>query len=140
LPHDDVVDAKFRSLRPKVHHASYPNFVGSLGAKSGCVFVIGERPSFSESYGAYMPELDARLRTLRAVPELKEFLKQQSPEFHVTDCIKFRGGSSSPKDEPTDEMKSLSRRCLLAEFDLLKPKVVLLSCMAAKICLAAEAL
>lgn len=127
LPGDDAVDDKFRSLRPKQPRGGYPHFIGSLGAKAGCVFVIGERPSFAENYGNYMWKLDRRLNLLRNLPELGTFL-QQAPEFHVTDCIKFRGDPL--RDRPTNEMLDISRRCLSAEFDLLNPKMVLVTCMA----------
>jgi hypothetical protein len=129
LPDDENVDAKFKSLRPKEpgKRKEYARFLGSLGAKPGCVFIIGERPSFTKGYGQYMGKLDVRLNLLRAQPELREFL-QQPPEFHVTDCIKFRGDPS--RDKLTNEMRDISRRCLSAEFDLLKPKLVLLTDMA----------
>lgn len=127
MPGDDVVEAKLESLRPKEPGRRYPHFVGSLGAKPGCVFVIGERPSFCERYGDYMKRVDPRLSRLRSLPELGEFL-QQPPEFHMTDYIKFRGGRLM--DKLSDEMIDISRHCLLAEFDLLKPKMVLLTCMA----------
>jgi len=129
LPGDDAVDAKLRSLRPVEPGRSYPTFLGSLGARAGCVFIVGERPSFCERYGLYMRKLYPRLNLLHSLPELADFL-QQAAEFHVTDYLKFRG--SDFQDKLCQGMIDISQRCLSAEFDLLKPKLVLLTCMAGK--------
>ena len=102
----------------------YPGFRGGLGARKGCVVVLGERPSFSVDYGWFVSGLKKRLPLLEAPPELLRFLGA-NPVFHVTDLIKFRGANF--EDQLTDTMIDISLRCLEAEFAELKPRIVLIA-------------
>jgi hypothetical protein len=125
---DKDVAAKFASLCPSKPNRAYPGFLGSLGATPGCVFIIGERPSFGKHYAHYVGALQRRLILLRRLPELVHLLNGHQPEFHVTDLIKFRGQGFN--DSLSERMIAISLNCLRAEYELLKPKIVLLTCMA----------
>lgn len=95
---------------------AYPGFGGSLCAEKGCVFVVGERPSFNRSYAS-------------AVTHLHRLLPQtDTRSIHLTDVIKFRG--KRLKDGLTDEMIKISTRCLVDEIELLEPTGLVITDMA----------
>jgi hypothetical protein len=123
-------DWEFQSLcRVPRTGKEYESFGGSLGAEPGCVVVVGERPSFNDSYASAIRHLRVGLDLLRASTALTERLGGP-PMFHITDLVKFRGMSF--RDNLADKMLDISARCLEKEFVVLRPKIVLLTDMAEK--------
>src|SRR5258708_2424105 len=70
LPGDKDIAGKFRSLCPNEPTRTFPGFLGSLGATPGCIFVVGERPSFGKHYAHYTGSIQKRLDLLRELPTL----------------------------------------------------------------------
>ncbi len=104
----------------------FPGFTGSLGAQAGCVLILGERPSFSQSYARAVSRLHKRILLLAQIPELEPTAQQAG--FHVSDLIKIRGAGL--RDGLTREMVQLSLECLNEEFQTLRPALVLITDMA----------
>lgn len=104
----------------------FPGFQGSLGAKTGCIMILGERPSFSQSYAKAVTRLHKRITLVSQIPELKETVEETG--FHVSDLIKIRG--TNLRDGLTKEMLSLSLDCLNDELQTLQPAMVLATGMA----------
>lgn len=100
------------------HRKTFQGFRGTIGACPQAVFVIGERPSWNDSYAGAVTDLVARLELLEKCPEVAEFLGR-APGFHVTDAIKIRG--SGITDNLPRRIVELSVKCLCAEFQLLQP-------------------
>jgi hypothetical protein len=96
----------------------YSGFGGSLCAQKGCVFVVGERPSFNRSYASAVTHLH------RLLPDAQSGTKS----IHFTDVIKFRGKRLN--NHLTKPMIEISTRCLVDEVELLAPSGVLITDMA----------
>jgi hypothetical protein len=105
---------------------AFPGFTGSLGAQAGCVLILGERPSFSQSYARAVSRLHKRILLVAQIPELAG--TAQRAGFHVSDLIKIRGDGL--RDGLTPEMLQLSLECLNEELKTLQPVLVLTTDMA----------
>jgi hypothetical protein len=103
---------------------SYPGFRGSLGAAPGCVFLLGERPSFNTRYGA------AVTGVYDLLGQMASTLKKQLTDFHVTDLIRFRGEPGHSTEDLCSHMIDVSVECLSQEFSVLKPTAVVITDMA----------
>ena len=88
--------------------------------------ILGERPSFSQSYAKAVTRLHKRITLVSQIPELKETVEETG--FHVSDLIKIRG--TNLRDGLTKEMLSLSLDCLNDELQTLQPVMVLVTGMA----------
>jgi hypothetical protein len=105
----------------------FPGFLGSLGAQRGCVFILGERPSFNVSYASAVTSLYEQIQRLSRMPELVERIGS-SVTFHVSDLLKFRGENWN--DGLTELMLEISGACLHEEMKLLQPSLVIVTDMA----------
>ena len=110
----------------KVNGNKWSGFTGSLGATRGCIWVIGERPSFDNLYGNVIRFLRQKMDALVDLPELAD-LCGGPPDFHVTDLIKFRGNEGKAKEDLCNHMIELSAKCLSSEFQVLAPKMILIT-------------
>jgi hypothetical protein len=107
----------------------FPGFCGSLGARPGGIFVVGERPSFNTSYGAAVTHLYAQIQPLLAAYD--SIAPAGEPyTCHITDLVKFRGQNWN--DGLTPKMIEISARCLGEELQVLQPSLILITDMAAK--------
>jgi len=110
----------YLSLGRKSTLNGYPGFRGSIGAQPDCWWLISTRPSQSGIGPALGP----------LYPKLRDVLADGRglARFHVTDMIKFRGqGPDQNKDEAlTESMWQTSVRCLMQEYQTLKPRKPLL--------------
>lgn len=123
-----VLDTLLTSLRAGVANfdsgtmraTAWLDFPGSLAAKSGCSVVLSTRPSVG---GFPSPNCIKLYDVLSSIWPNSQFLRQ----VHVTDLCKFRGPTQDSDFEGmTDFMWRKSVRCLRREFDLLKPRAVLI--------------
>ncbi len=103
---------------------SYRGFQGTLGARVGCIMLIGERPSFNTRYGSAVSPVYKLLKRLAAEHE------KSLEDFHVTDLIKFRGEPGRSREDLTSQMIDVSVGCLSAELSALSPESVFLTDMA----------
>jgi hypothetical protein len=103
-----------------------PGFTGTLGAKKGCVWVIGQRPSFDNRYGFAIRFLRQKLQPLAELRELAQFLGKP-PVFHITDLIKFRGNEGKAREDMCSQMVDISVDCLYSEFAAVTPAMILIT-------------
>jgi hypothetical protein len=68
----------------KVNGNKWPGFTGSLGAKEGCIWVLGERPSFDNRYGNVIRYLRQKLDVLTELSELAQFMDNHPPSTSLT--------------------------------------------------------
>ena len=113
---------QFASLSPTrpSKRRQHPGFGGSLTARQGCIFVVGERPSFNRYFADAVSSL---------FDCLFNFLSEER-EFHVTDSIKFRGEDLT--DRLNADMLRISAACLADEITLLQPSAVVFTSMTSR--------
>jgi hypothetical protein len=68
----------------KVNGNKWTGFTGSLGAKEGCIWIIGERPSFDNRYGNVIRYLRQKLELLSGLPALAESVDSHPPSTSRT--------------------------------------------------------